>query len=282
VTDSNGDVQERYRYDAYGTVTALDSGFAPTGNPPANDWETLYASYRWDSKTGLYHIRNRAYHPALGRWMQRDPLEYVGGWNLYEYLSSTPLNGVDPLGFVPCNAANEGQRRGVALKTVFVAGGDLSPAMQEAAMNVAILIALLGDTPTPGGLGGVAWQANPKATNARDLLPELVRLKDFKKLVRANAGQASVWTRLQCEVCKCTNWFQYFRGKFKWEWVTVGDETWVRCDLSKTEWGKTQKKLPGSVPYIDEKVFLFDLLDGKDLSTLKEQCTEQATRSCEN
>ena len=98
VTDSNGDVQERFRYDAYGTITALNSSFTPTGNPPANDWETLYAGYHWDATTGLYLTRIRSYHSALGRWLQRDPHQYAEGLSLYEYCSGSPLSHLDPLG----------------------------------------------------------------------------------------------------------------------------------------------------------------------------------------
>jgi RHS repeat-associated protein len=102
VTDSSGAVQERYRYDAYGTVTALNpSTFAPTGNPPANDWETLYCGYRWDATTGFYHVRHRTYHPALGRWMQRDPIGYMlRDLSLYAYCRNRAISTADPMGLV--------------------------------------------------------------------------------------------------------------------------------------------------------------------------------------
>ncbi len=44
----------------------------------------------------------RVYDPRLGRWLQRDPIEYAAGAiNLYEYVASAPLFWIDPLGLVP-------------------------------------------------------------------------------------------------------------------------------------------------------------------------------------
>lgn len=38
------------------------------------------------------------YHPNLGRFIQRDPLEYADGMNLYEYTRGNPLMHADPNG----------------------------------------------------------------------------------------------------------------------------------------------------------------------------------------
>ena len=38
------------------------------------------------------------YRPGLGRWMERDPLVYVSGSNLFEYAQSAPIDAFDPLG----------------------------------------------------------------------------------------------------------------------------------------------------------------------------------------
>ena len=40
----------------------------------------------------------RHYQPGHGRWLQRDPAEYVDGMNLYEYVASRPLLVGDPMG----------------------------------------------------------------------------------------------------------------------------------------------------------------------------------------
>ena len=42
--------------------------------------------------------RHRFYAAALGRWVNRDPFRYIGGYNLYLYVDGIPLIFVDPWG----------------------------------------------------------------------------------------------------------------------------------------------------------------------------------------
>ena len=44
-----------------------------------------------------YH-RNRFYDYKTGRWLNQDPIGYQDGVNLYEYVGSSPMNRVDPMG----------------------------------------------------------------------------------------------------------------------------------------------------------------------------------------
>jgi RHS repeat-associated protein len=94
--NTSGDVLQRMVYLPYGISTVLDSAWTEQADTYA--WELYYAAYRYEPSTRLYHVRNRGYHALLGRWLQRDPIEYEGGANLYEYLLSKPLTLVDPLG----------------------------------------------------------------------------------------------------------------------------------------------------------------------------------------
>lgn len=61
--------------------------------------ETTYCGYRWDANSGLLAVRNRYYHPLLGRWLTRDPISYLSGMNLYGAYFAP--DGVDPLGLSP-------------------------------------------------------------------------------------------------------------------------------------------------------------------------------------
>ncbi len=97
--NNDGAVVEGYVYDPYGRVTIWDDDWSDTvtwASSKAN--EILFCGYRWDPETGLYHVRHRMYHPTLGRWLQRDPLGYVDGNELYEYGVSNPGDAVDPHG----------------------------------------------------------------------------------------------------------------------------------------------------------------------------------------
>ncbi len=51
-------------------------------------------------------MRNRNYHPDLGRWLQRDPLGYVDGMSLYEYVRGNPLKFLDPFGLLSLLTSN--------------------------------------------------------------------------------------------------------------------------------------------------------------------------------
>jgi RHS repeat-associated protein len=46
----------------------------------------------------IMYYRARYYDPQTGRFMQRDPLEYVESPNIYEYVLSCPIGLLDPYG----------------------------------------------------------------------------------------------------------------------------------------------------------------------------------------
>ena len=67
------------------------------------DQGTVYNPYRWngeqtDAESGLTYMRNRYYQAATGRFIQRDPISYAGGLNLYGFCGSDPINASDPSG----------------------------------------------------------------------------------------------------------------------------------------------------------------------------------------
>lgn len=105
LVDTGGDAVERYTYDAYGSVTIYNPGWTGTQSAATYSNEVLYCGYRFDAETRFYHVRNRMYHPLLGRWLQRDPLGYVDGMSLYEYCRSGPGGATDPMGEGALDAA---------------------------------------------------------------------------------------------------------------------------------------------------------------------------------
>ncbi len=97
LTDAAGAAVERYAYDAYGGTYTTNAGgtvlaVSAYGNPFG------FTGQRYDAAVRLYHFWFRTYSPDRGRWNQRDPLGYVDGVNLYEYVEAEPLSAVDLYG----------------------------------------------------------------------------------------------------------------------------------------------------------------------------------------
>jgi RHS repeat-associated protein len=61
--------------------------------------------YKWtgrefDGETGFYYFRARYYEPAGRRFVSEDPIGYVGGGNLYAYVSGDVMEARDPTGLL--------------------------------------------------------------------------------------------------------------------------------------------------------------------------------------
>jgi RHS repeat-associated protein len=58
-----------------------------------------YASYLHDPAIPSHcYVRHRWYDTTRGYWLSRDPLGYVDGMNLYQYVSGRPVVYADPFG----------------------------------------------------------------------------------------------------------------------------------------------------------------------------------------
>jgi RHS repeat-associated protein len=97
IIDADGNITERYRYDAFGPVTVLAPDFSVRGTSEC-DWNFLYHAEFIDALTGLYNYGFRFYHPNLGRWPARDPMEEDGGENLYGFVGNDGVRRWDRLG----------------------------------------------------------------------------------------------------------------------------------------------------------------------------------------
>jgi RHS repeat-associated protein len=90
--------------------TAYDSGNGEAGGRAVLSRASVanrigYAGYQWDpsitgsgSNAGKYHVRHRVLNAELGRWTRRDPLGYVDGVDLYEFVTGNPLAAHDDTG----------------------------------------------------------------------------------------------------------------------------------------------------------------------------------------
>jgi RHS repeat-associated protein len=117
VVDYQGVLVERYEYTPYGerrvfrSAGADDPGLHASfgmsrrvvtgyGQQPFGICDIGHQGLMHDEELGLVYNRARMLHPTLGRFIQRDPLGYVDGMGLYEYVRSSPSVLNDPQGTI--------------------------------------------------------------------------------------------------------------------------------------------------------------------------------------
>jgi len=103
LTDVNGAVIERYRYDVFGAPTIYPPPAAsPTPTPrqaSAYSNRFLFTGREYAASFGFYEYRARAYHPGLGRFTSEDPKLFdAGDYNLFRYCHNDPIDFTDPMG----------------------------------------------------------------------------------------------------------------------------------------------------------------------------------------
>ena len=85
-------------YEAYGKRTAdIGTGGLTPGTQDPAGFGGQYGYYT-DRETGLLCLTHRYYDPGTGRFINRDPIGYQGGVNLYGFAGGNPVNDSDPSG----------------------------------------------------------------------------------------------------------------------------------------------------------------------------------------
>jgi RHS repeat-associated protein len=88
----NGGVQiAAYEYGTFGEILTT-GGFYAGINPFR--FSTKFA----DAESGLLYYGYRYLNTSTGRWLSRDPIQEVGGINIYAMVGNGPSNGTDALG----------------------------------------------------------------------------------------------------------------------------------------------------------------------------------------
>ena len=113
VTTSTGAIAERYAYTAYGQPTILDaSGLPLTPQSSTLSNRYTYTGREWDATLGLHHFRARWMSPSAGRFLGRDPIEYVESTNLYlSNLSFTRLDSSGKLSLTATRIAGKDNKQ---------------------------------------------------------------------------------------------------------------------------------------------------------------------------
>ncbi len=95
LTDSSGNAMNKYAYDAFGKITAGEEAVP-------NPFKYVGRYGVMDDGNGLFYMRARYYDQEVGRFINKDPIEFDGGINMYSYVGNNPVNNNDPLGLKSC------------------------------------------------------------------------------------------------------------------------------------------------------------------------------------
>ena len=96
LTDGDGDVTDRYAYDAYGAVLSHETSADSIPQPYQYVGELGYYTHWQEPGFGLLQLGVRFYDPEVGRFTQEDPSQDGLSW--YNYVEDNPLVSVDPTG----------------------------------------------------------------------------------------------------------------------------------------------------------------------------------------
>lgn len=102
VTDSAGNIRERYAHGAFGEQTQVgpDGTFAALPTPAER---ATFTGHEADRDLGLINMQGRMYDPTIGRFLTPDPIVHSAtsrqAWNPYSYAGNNPETNTDPSGF---------------------------------------------------------------------------------------------------------------------------------------------------------------------------------------
>lgn len=110
-SDAQSGLVEGYAYSAYGKPAFLDANGSEMKESKIGN-RFLFQGLLYDNDSDLYLTDARAYNPALGRFLTRDPIGLLGGQNAYAYGGDNPLSFTDPRGLCGKTNSNPSERGG--------------------------------------------------------------------------------------------------------------------------------------------------------------------------
>jgi RHS repeat-associated protein len=103
---SSGTLLQSNTYDAFGNQTASTSAYGDAYAGYGSQW----GYFADNTGTGLELLGHRYYDEVNGRFVNRDPIGYDGGIDVYEYSSDSPTDECDWTGLSPEPAVHSGSQ----------------------------------------------------------------------------------------------------------------------------------------------------------------------------
>ncbi len=175
ITDTGGDIQQRFRYNPYGKQVDVSQGVTSS----AQLTTTGYTSHEHIEAMDLIHMGGRLYDPSIGRMVQADPIvqapTQILSYNRYAYVWNNPFNRIDPTGYESEGAGADGTGFGDSTEDP-VATSDNDAAIKGDDKTIHLESTFRGDKEAPGisfVFGG------PKAPDMslEDMMDEINELK---------------------------------------------------------------------------------------------------------
>jgi RHS repeat-associated protein len=117
-----------------------------------------YTGQFWLQEISLYYYKARFYSPALGGFLQTDPVGYQSDLNLYAYVENNPINRTDPPGLFFVQAAAGGVNMAVGVIVSYATGQDIT--LRNLGTDFAVGVVSGGTVGLAGKLGTLAQLAN--------------------------------------------------------------------------------------------------------------------------
>jgi RHS repeat-associated protein len=92
LTNSTGALEQTYTYDSFGNTVASSGSLRNYFQCTAREFDT---------EDMLYFMRARYFDPSSGRFLNEDPVGFIGGFDFYVYVKDDPINSTDPNGLAP-------------------------------------------------------------------------------------------------------------------------------------------------------------------------------------
>ena len=174
--DGSGATVAHYEYDPFGGEATT-----PTGGK-SGLFSYRFSTKPQDTESGFYYYGYRYYDPVSGRWPSRDPIEEMGGLNLYGFLDNDGADWIDVLGWGPGGSVSPILPGSSAYPTEEVSDGESSENGERCECPEDIgKIKNLKMEITMNTLGGSAYSVKDPLSTLLDSLPGLAGIRGKKE-----------------------------------------------------------------------------------------------------